>query len=140
GRPAFVGTNIFVYAIAGDDRVRSEPADLLIVSLMTEMRLRTSTQVLQELYVTLTRKIKNPRSPEAARAHLDVIATWPVIVSDYSSIREASELSGESRLPFWDALIVVAAKRAGAPWLYTEDLSHGQIISGVEVVNPFVSC
>lgn len=107
---------------------------------MSEMRLRTSTQVLQELYVTLTRKIKVRRSPESARAHLDVLATWPVITSDYSLIRAATELSDDSQFSFWDALIVMAAKRSGARHLYTEDLSHGQVISGIEVVNPFVSC
>ncbi len=90
--------------------------------------------------MTLTRKIKVRRSPESARAHLDVLATWPVITSDYSLIRAATELSDDSQLSFWDSLIVMAAKRAGARHLYTEDLSHGQVISGVEVVNPFVSC
>jgi predicted nucleic acid-binding protein len=40
-------------------------------------------------------------------------------------------------LSFWDALVVVAAARSGAKRLYTEDLQNGQMLLGVEVVNPF---
>ncbi len=32
---------------------------------------------------------------------------------------------------------MVAASRSGAKRIYTEDLQHGQIILGVEIVNPF---
>jgi predicted nucleic acid-binding protein len=38
---------------------------------------------------------------------------------------------------FWDALIVEAARRAGATRLLTEDLRHGQVIGGVRIENPF---
>ena len=64
-------------------------------------------------------------------------ARFPVVLTDCPSIREAAHLSSKRQLSFWDALIVVAAKRCNAKRLYTEDLSHGQLIEGVEVVNPF---
>lgn len=41
-------------------------------------------------------------------------------------------------LSFRDALIVAAAKRLGAAYLLTEDLQQGQVLYGVEVVNPFL--
>jgi predicted nucleic acid-binding protein len=61
----------------------------------------------------------------------------PVVSIDYPAIREAALLSEARRLSFWDGLIVVAAKRCGAKRLYTEDLNHGQVIEGVEIVDPF---
>ena len=42
------------------------------------------------------------------------------------------------KISFWDALILVSAKRAGAAVLYTEDLSNGRLYNGVKAVNPFL--
>jgi predicted nucleic acid-binding protein len=60
-----------------------------------------------------------------------------VVVLDYGAVRAAIELCSTSNLSFWDALVVVAAARSGAKRLYTEDLQNGQMLLGVEVVNPF---
>jgi predicted nucleic acid-binding protein len=133
----FVDTNILVYAIAGDDPERSPVAQDLLRKLMLNRELRTSTQVLQELYVTLTRKGKLPMLPRAALRYIDQIAAWPVAVTDFRAVRRAIELSIGSMLSFWDALIVVAAEGSGAKTLYSEDLQAGQELLGVRIVNPF---
>jgi predicted nucleic acid-binding protein len=134
---AFVDTNVFVYALAADDERRSPVAQKLVRELMVAQALRTSTQVLQELFVTLTGKIRTRLTAEQALRYLDQIAVYPVVVTDYGAVRDAIELSAGASLSFWDALVVVAAARAGARLLYTEDLQDGQSILGVEVVNPF---
>jgi predicted nucleic acid-binding protein len=105
--------------------------------LMEEDRLRVSTQVLQELFVTLTRKVSQCCSREEALAVLEDLSAWPLMTVDYAAIRAAVELAGEAQLSFWDALLVVAAARAGAAVLYTEDLNDGQEILGVRISNPF---
>ena len=134
---SFVDTNVLVYALAADDPKRSPVAQQLLRELMATQTLHTSTQVLQELFVTLTRKVRTPLTAEQALRYLDQIAVWPVAVLDYGAVRAAIELCCSSSLSFWDALVVVAAARSGAKRLYTEDLQDGQIIIGVEVVNPF---
>lgn len=134
---SFVDTNILVYAASGEDSERSGRARSLVNQLIESDKLRTSTQVLQELFICLTRKGQVPIAPRKALRYLDYIAAWPVTVTDYRAIREAVDLSIGARLSFWDALIVVAALKSGATRLYTEDLNHGQIIRGIEVVNPF---
>jgi predicted nucleic acid-binding protein len=134
---SFVDTNVLVYALAADDTKRSPVAQTLVRELMAAKAFQTSTQVLQELYVTLTRKIRTPITPEQALRYLDQIAVWPVAVLDYAAMRDAVELSTSAVLSFWDALILVAAARSGAKRLYTEDLQDGQIILGIEIVNPF---
>lgn len=133
---SFVDTNVLVYAVTRDDR-RFRAASSLIEELITSNALRTSSQVLQEFYVVSTSKIAVRLSVHEALEFLDVCASCPVTPIDYAAIREAAVLSSRRRLSFWDALIVVAAKRCGAKRLYTEDLNHGQKIEGVEVVNPF---
>ncbi|MDR3701316.1 MAG: PIN domain-containing protein [Candidatus Sulfopaludibacter sp.] len=135
--PSFVDTNILVYAFAGNDPKRSPVAQQLLRDLMTQDALRTSTQVLQELFVTLTRKIKPPLTSEQALRYLDRIAVWPVALIDYGAIQAAVDLTTRHSLSFWDGLVVVTAARSGATRLYTEDLTDGQRIMELEVVNPF---
>ncbi len=48
-------------------------------------------------------------------------------------------LADQAKLSFWDALVVVAAARAGAAVLYTGDLNAGQDILGVHIRNPFAA-
>jgi len=134
---SFVDTNILVYALAADDAKRSPVAQALVRELMAAETFRTSTQVLSELFVTLTRKVRTPLTPEQALRYLDQIAAWPVVAPDYGAVRRAIELSARDKLSFWDALVIVAAARGGATRLYTEDLQHGRTILGVEIVNPF---
>ena len=135
--PAFVDTNILVYAFDSTDPTRHRSAVELLSRLMDEDRLRLSTQVLQEFYVTMTRKPRPPWSPDQALAKLDDFSAWPVTTIDVPLVREAVLLSRDAVLSFWDALVVVAAARSGANTLYTEDLNNGQVLRGVRVVNPF---
>ncbi len=139
GDLAFVDTNVLVYALEPSPSHKKEAAKKLVGSLLDEERICLSTQVLQELFATLTRKVPRPFSPSEALKHLDHCAAWPLFVVDYHAIREAGILSDQARLSFWDALIVVSASRSGAKLLYTEDLNSGQTILGVRVANPFES-
>jgi predicted nucleic acid-binding protein len=133
----FVDTNVLVYAFAKSKSRKQHLAQHLLSALMEEDRLRVSTQVLQELFVTLTRKVAEKCSVAEALAVLDDLTAWPTVVVDYPAIRAAVELGMEANLSFWEALIVVAAARSGARALYTEDLNHGQEILGIQVRNPF---
>jgi predicted nucleic acid-binding protein len=134
---SFVDTNVLVYAVSTEDRQRSPIAQQLLKELANAELLRTSTQVLQELYVTLTRKLRTHLSPEQALRYVDDIAKAPVTLIDYPVVRQAAELSVSNQFSFWDALILVCAARSGATRLYTEDLNHGQTVLGVQIVNPF---
>ena len=136
---SFVDTNVLVYALAADDTKRSPVAQKLVRELMAAQVFQTSTQVLQELYVTLTRKVRTPMTPEQALRYLDQIAVWPVAVVDYGALRDAVELSKNAMVSFWDALVLVAAARSGAKRLYTEVLQDGQTMLGIEIVNPFAA-
>ena len=135
---SFIDTNIIVYALAKDDRDRSPVARRLIEDLGAARALCTSTQVLQESFVTLTRKGAHPLSAAEALAALDRIAEFPVVTIDYAMISEAGRLSARHSLSFWDALILTAAARGQAKRVYTEDLQHGRKLMGVEIFNPFI--
>ena len=54
-------------------------------------------------------------------------------------VLDAVALHTRVQLSFWDALILVAARRCGCTRLLTEDLNAGQTIEGIEVVNPLAT-
>ena len=54
-------------------------------------------------------------------------------------VRAAVRRSRSSLLSYWDSLIVETARSAGAAFLFTEDLQHGQEIDGLRIVNPFAA-
>lgn len=137
GEPTFVDTNVLVYAYDADAGAKHQAARSHLEALWRNESGRMSTQVLQEFYVTVTRKVSRPLPRRTAR---DVIATyraWPVHRPDVDDIVAASELEERHQLSFWDSLIIVSAGRSGAGSLLTEDLQDGQTFEGLEIVNPF---
>jgi len=134
----FVDTNILVYAhdlSAGD---RHAKASAVIENLWEAETGVLSAQVLQEFYVTVMRKIKNPLKPGEAREIIRNYLAWPVQVNDAELTIRASEIEEKGSLSFWDALIVAAALRLQAKKIITEDLNHGQIIEGILIENPLL--
>src|SRR5580658_5507086 len=125
---AFVDTNVLVYAFEKSSSPKKQRAKSLIDELIDEDLLRVSTQVLQELFVTLTRKGNQRCSSEEALTIVEDLTVWPVTSIDFGAIRAAIRLADQAKLSFWNALIVTAAARSGAAVLYTEDLNDGQEI------------
>jgi predicted nucleic acid-binding protein len=132
----FLDTNILVYAISsakGEVRKRTKALDLV-----QQSDFGLSAQVLQEFYVTVTRKIRTPVAPDLAVALMDEYRQFPMVPTDYPLIVSAVELSLRYGISYWDAAIVAAAEVLEASTLYTEDLNHGQRYGQVLAVNPFL--
>jgi len=134
----FIDTNIIVYAYDETAGEKHQTAKRILVDLWKSGRGLVSTQVLQELYVTLTRKVPRPLQPARAAEIIEDMLTWDVVVNDGESIHQVIALEAQDKLSFWDALVVVAAVRGGAEILFSEDLQAGRILAGVRIVNPFV--
>ena len=132
----FVDTNILVYAHDITQGVKHERARELVNSLWESGDGILSTQVLQELCVTVRRKAARPLSPESTRKLIEDYVKWPVVVNTAESVLEALDLETRYQISFWDALIVQAAASCGAEILYSEDLADGQKYREVRVVNP----
>lgn len=132
---AFVDTNILVYAHDNTAGSKHEKARALVQQLWADRSGVLSTQVLQELYVSL-RKARNPMPAAEARHVVADYLRWEVVVNNGDSVVEAAELETRYRISFWDALIVQAASTSGVEILYSEDLSAGQAYGSVRVVNP----
>jgi len=135
---SFVDTNIIVYAYDITAGEKHHLAKAVIMDLWRSGRGIVSTQILQELYVTLTRKIPHPLQTAQAKEIIEDTLTWDVVVNDGESILQAIALEVQEKLSFWDALVVAAAARGGAEILLSEDLPAGRTIAGVRIVNPLL--
>lgn len=135
---AFVDTNILVYAHDFGSGIRHDRARATIERLWQSGAGVISTQVLQEFYVNVRRKARQPIEPAEVKRLITDYRAWELVINDDNAILEAIDIERQYTLSFWDALIVQAANVAGAPILYSEDLGAGQIYGGTRVVNPLV--
>jgi predicted nucleic acid-binding protein len=93
-------------------------------------------QVLQEFYVNATRKIAVPLPKNFARMVVNSYAPW-CVETTVAEITAGFQIEDESRIGFWDALIIVSAAKCGARRILSEGLNAGQTIAGVRIENPF---
>ena len=133
----FVDTNIVVYGYDQREPEKSAIAREILYNLWRTRDGQLSTQVLQELYVNLTRKLRVVLPRSKARALVGRYGRWSVHAITTGDILEAADLEERHSLSFWDALIVVAAIRSGAERILSEDLQHDRTIGGVRIENPF---
>jgi predicted nucleic acid-binding protein len=138
-RRTFVDTNVLLYAHDASEAEKQPIARALIEELWADGSGVLSTQVLKEVYVVATRKFQPPMGRSEAREIVALYATWPVVQVDVGLILDAAALEERARLSFWDALIVEAARRAGAGRLVSEDLQGGGSIAGIAIENPFAT-
>jgi predicted nucleic acid-binding protein len=126
-----------VYAEDRDAKSKHEVARQLVLGLWNDRQGVLSIQVLQEFYVTVTRKLKKPLRATLALEVVREYLTWTVIENTGDLLVAAAELHQRAQLSFWDALVVQAAIQAGCDRLYSEDLNAGQRFGSVVIVNPF---
>ena len=132
---AFFDTNVLVYA---DDASFPEKQDRAITLFAEHLRRGTavvSLQVLQEYFVAATRELG--LAPEMAQRKVEILARARVVRFEVGDVIAAIELHRLTHASFWDALIVHAARSAGAVVLYSEDFQPGAL-GGIRVVNPFL--
>jgi predicted nucleic acid-binding protein len=133
----FVDTNIFVYAYDISAGEKHNKAKEILKDLWSRGHGITSTQVLQELFVTLTRKIAKPIDVITAREIVKDFLKWKIVIVDGDIILEAIDIHREHRYSFWDSVIVAAAVQGGAGTVLSEDLSDKHKIKGTVIRDPF---
>lgn len=139
-RREFVDANVLVYACDASAGPKQRAAEELLARLWDTGTGCLSVQVLQEFFVTVTRKVAKPLPVPDALARVRELAVWHVFAPTADDVIAAISLHAQSRISFWDAMIVVAAADTGCDVLWTEDLTHGQLLRGVRIQNPFVDC
>jgi predicted nucleic acid-binding protein len=132
----FFDTNILLYSISTDpaETAKRERA----IELLSGEDGALSIQVLQEFYYQATRPTR--LQPIAHEVAVNLITAWSrfrLQEINLAILQAALEIKAAHRFSYWDCAIIAAARALGCRELYTEDMSHGQQIGGVLIVNPF---
>lgn len=133
----FLDTNVLVYLFDEDSPAKQVRARQIFPEHARAGGIVLSPQVLQEFYVTVTRKLARPLSPEAAQAAVTNLVAFPVVPVDGATILRAIHLHQRATLSFWDALIIQAALEGNCKRLLSEDMQHGRRFGELVVENPF---
>ena len=134
--PVFVDTNILIYSLDARDKTKQRSAQAWLTRCWQERSGRVSTQVLNEFYVNLVR-LKGDAFKKRARAEIRNLMAWNPCAVDAAMLETAWSIADDASVSHWNALIVAAALHQNCEILLSEDLQHGQVIEGVQVVNPF---
>jgi predicted nucleic acid-binding protein len=137
GSRRFVDTNVLVYAHDDSAGPKRDQARALVEQLWESRDGCLSVQVLQEFFVSVTRKIAEPLDAETAKEIIADFARWHVHVPAGDDVLGAIGIHQRTGISFWDAMIVCSAAEMSCAVLYSEDLNTGQEYSGVRVENPF---
>lgn len=132
---SFFDTNVLIYA---DDKGAPAKQRRSLELIEEHRRARTgvvSLQVLQEYFVTATRKLQ--LDARIARRKVELLAEFDVAAPELADILAAIDLHRLHGFSFWDALIVRAATQAGCSVLFSEDMQGTREIDGLHIVNPF---
>ena len=134
--PHFLDTNILLYSISRNpsESLKRDRA----VELLDDDSSAVSIQVLQEFYVQATRSGRSDAIPhELAVGLINSWTRFRVQEMNLDVLRTALEIRQTHGFSFWASAIVAAALTLGCDRLYTEDLTDGQVIRGLAVINPF---
>ena len=133
----FVDANVLVYAFDSSAARKQQTAQQLLERLWESGTGCVSIQVLQEFFVTITKKVPKPLPVDDAKARIREFAAWTVFAPKTDDIVAAIDLHAQAKIGFWDAMVVLAAAESECDVLWTEDLSNGQLLRDVRIRNPF---
>jgi predicted nucleic acid-binding protein len=132
----FIDSNVLIYANDKDEVEKQRVAIKVLDELWTTDSGVLSVQVLQEFYSVVTRKLKPRVSRALAQEVVQLYSQW-CGETTAREIQDAFRIESTAQISFWDALIVASALQSGANRILSDDLNHGQTISGIAIVNPF---
>jgi predicted nucleic acid-binding protein len=133
----FVDTNVVVYAYDESAGDKHTVARDLMEQLWASRTGCLSIQVLQEFFVTVTRKVPKPLDLTTASQVIGDLSSWRVHCPEPDDVLAAIDVHATTGTSFWDAMIVRSAAELGCDVLYSEDLNPGQRYGTVSALNPF---
>lgn len=116
----FLDTNILVYAYSKTELEKQRVARDLVLNNNSFI----SSQVLQELTNTLTRKF-NVDFDSAITTLIECCKNYNLHINTQTTILQACSIAKRYRYSFYDSLIISAALETGCSKLYSEDMNNG---------------
>lgn len=136
----FIDTNILAYALDEDNEHKRKKSIETIELLKAVCRGVVSNQVLAELFLVATRKLKKPLSLAQAAKLVSALAessTIQKINYDHQTVKKAAVVAAAAKIKIWDALIAQTMLDNGVYAIYTENEKDFKKIPGIKPINPF---
>ena len=134
----FLDTNIFAYMFDASAAQKAEKARRLIKQAVSTRKGVVSQQVVQEFFNLAFQKFQPAMTLAEAEEYLSTMFQPLLVVQSIQTYKEALQLHSRYRLPWYDSLIVAAARESGCKILYSEDFQHEQRFGELRVKNPFL--
>jgi predicted nucleic acid-binding protein len=131
----FLDTNVLIYA-ASERKSRDDRWTGIAERLVHDTLFGTTGQVMAE-FVAVARR-KKLVADESLDRWLIFLSTCPSVSVDDVYVRAGLDFARRYQIHYYDAALLAAAERLGAPIFYTEDLNHNQVYGSVRAVNPFL--
>lgn len=136
----FVDTNILVYAYDRSEPAKQQQAALILDKLALSGVGVISSQVMSEFFVTVTRKISAPLTPDSAYQRLENYQqSWEILDLTPVVVLEAVRGVRDYQFSFWDAQIWAAAHLNQIATIFSEDFNAGSVVEGIHFVNPLAA-
>ena len=132
----FIDTNIIVYAREKDDIKKNAIASDLLRNVLNDKSIFISTQVLNEIYSTLSKhKVSHD---EIATLIMDLQRDMQVSTVTTATINASLRLKAKYEYSWWDSFILAASLESQCDIVYSEDMQDGQVIENILTIrNPF---
>jgi predicted nucleic acid-binding protein len=138
GSRYFLDTNIFVYSVDPAEPAKQRIAGDLVRDSLQNGRGVISFQVVQEFCSLARRKFAAPFAWNDLRDYFQqVLAPLCEVHSSTDLYRSCLDIAEQTGYSYYDSLILAAAASGGCKTLFSEDLQSGQMLVGLEIVNPF---
>lgn len=129
----FLDTNVFVYLYSEDEPDKRNK----VLDILKQHNCNTSTQVLNELCHVCLKKL-NKSAEEINLAVEEIYNECNLSLVDIIIIKKALSLHKKLGYSYYDCLIIASALACNCKYLFTEDLSNGQMIENkLNIMNIF---
>lgn len=133
----FIDTNILIYPFDNSNSSKQKACSTFLTQILVNAEPVISTQTLGEFFNVVVRKLNFPKQ-DAMFEVQKLTETFPVYEIKTENVLHAMQISNATQFSYWDSLILAMAIDTGCSVLYSEDLSNGQEIEGIKIVNPFI--
>lgn len=134
----FLDSNIMLYSISSrpEDAKKREIAE----NILDAPDWVVSVQVLQGFsFQAMRRSRPDPLDPAQVEGLVRNWLNFDVQDMTGEIVLSALRLTARYKFSYWDSAIIAAALAKGCNRLLTEDLTHGQIVEGLTILNPFAA-
>lgn len=131
----FIDTNLLLYAFDKKDKIKQDKIYSFLEEIKEYEIPMISTQSLGEFFNITTKKFHYPKNVILNICN-EFCNIFPVCEISKENVLHAMKISDRTQFSYWDSLILAVAIDSGCKKVYSEDLSDGQIVESVEIVNP----